>query len=305
MKILKYENNDIFPSNSAVALGNFDGLHVGHMVLIEKVIKESNKKQLISSVLLFNNHTRTVTNGMNSGILTSNEQKVKILDEMGMKSIYTMDFNEDVMKMDCEQFVKKILIERMKAKLVVAGFNYHFGYKAKGDSRYLKELGSKNNIEVICIDPIYEKGTLVSSTYIRKLLMKGNIKEANLFLGRPYTIIGHVVKGKGRGKKLGFPTANIKLVTNYLIPKTGVYRTKTYVDGKCYTSITNIGNNPTFNEDSISFETHIIDFNDNIYGKKIRISFLGYIREEKKFEDKDKLTFQVLSDIKKVKGKQI
>ncbi|SHI00019.1 bifunctional riboflavin kinase/FAD synthetase [Sporanaerobacter acetigenes] len=302
MKIIKYEKNNTINAKTAVALGNFDGLHIGHQKLIETMIKESRIKKLKSSVLLFNNHTKTVLNNVKAPeILTTNEQKTELLESLGLELIYSMDFNAEIMKLSPEEFVKKILIDRLNAKLVVVGFDYKFGYKATGDSEVLKQLGKNYGFEVIIIGPVYSGDNIVSSTLIRDLLKKGKVKEASELLGRPFTMNGKVISGEKRGKSMGFPTANLSIEYNYLIPKFGVYKTKTVVNNKEYLSLTNVGTNPTFDEAKIHIETHILDFNENIYGEKISIKYLDFIREEIKFNTKGELMVQVKNDIKAVK----
>ena len=291
---------------TAIALGNFDGVHIGHKYLIEDNIRKAMEVNLKPGVLLFNNHTKNVLkkNSKSVPILTSNEQKLKILKDLGVEVVFTMDFNENVMKLSGEEFVENIIIDQLKAKLVTVGFDYRFGYKAVGDCRYLKDLGIKKGFKTNIITPITIDNEIVSSTKIRQLLMEGNIKKANKFLGRYYTIIGQVVKGSNRGTKLGFPTANISPVDNYTIPKIGVYKTITILEEQKYLSLTNIGFNPTFNEKKLKVENHILNFNSNIYGKTIEIMFVDFIREDIKFNTAEKLIEQIKKDIYYVKAEE-
>lgn len=302
MKILSYENNDKVQQGTAIALGNFDGLHLGHKELIKNIISESKKRKLISSVLLFNNHTKSIIKSeVEPGILTSNSQKINILHSMGVELIYTLNFNEQIMELTPVEFVEKILIERLNINLVVVGFNYRFGYKAKGDVEYLKKLGKQFGFDVIIVDPVNYGDHIISSTYIRELLKIGDLKRANELLGRPYTIEGKVITGKKRGKKMGFPTANLELTDNYLIPKIGVYETRTIINNKKFQSVTNIGKNPTFNDiNKLSIESHILDFHGNIYGHELLIEFHNYIREDIKFNTKEELAKQIKEDIKHI-----
>ena len=265
------------------------------------MISESNKKGLKSSILLFNNHTKTtLTKDSNLRLITSNNQKISILDSLGVDLVYTMNFSDKVMKLTPEEFAMNIIVNKMKGKLVVVGFNYRFGHKAKGDANYLIKLGVKFGFEVIVVEPVYDNGLIISSTLIRKLLNNGNIEEANKLLNRPYTIEGRVISGKRRGEKMGFPTANLELSYDYLIPKFGVYMTKTIVDDVEYNSLTNIGTNPTFDNEICSVESHIFDFNKDIYGNKMHIQFLKYLREDKKFNSKEALINQINEDKKSI-----
>ena len=287
--------------NTAVALGNFDGIHRGHQYLIEDTIKKANKKNIEPSILLFKNHTKLTINKNNIYILTSNNQKLKILEEMGIETVYTMDFDEDIMKLSSKEFIKNIIVDKLKAKIVTVGFDYRFGYKASGNSEYLKKLGEAYGFETNIIMPICIDNEIISSTKIRNLIQLGNIEKANKFLGRHYSIIGNIVSGSSRGRKLGYPTANIELIYNYKIPKPGVYKSITILEGKQFVSLTSIGNNPTFNEKDLKIENYILDFNENIYGKTIEIQFVNFIRENMKFKTAEELINQINKDVEYIK----
>ena len=223
---------------------------------------------------------------------------------MGITTVYTIDFNEDIMRLDSKEFVKNIIVNKLNAKIVTVGFDYRFGYKAAGDSEYLKKLGEDYDFETNIIMPICIDNEIVSSTKIRNLIQLGNIKKANKFLGRHYSIIGNVVSGSSRGRKLGYPTANIELVYNYKVPKPGVYQSVTVLEGKHFISLTNIGNNPTFNEKDLKIENYILDFNENIYGKTIEIQFIDFIRENIKFNTAKELINQIAKDVEYIKRNQ-
>lgn len=233
--------------------------------------------------------------------MTSFDQKIDILKGFGLDTLYIADFNENLMKLSPEEFVDNILLKKLNTKLVTVGFNYRFGYKASGDVELLKKIGLDKGIDVNIIPPVYVGHEIVSSTAIRNSIKAGDIKKANRFLGRNFTIIGSVVKGKNRGRKLGFPTANIKLIDNYVLPKQGVYITNTIVDGEKLISLTNIGYNPTFNEDELKIETYILDFNGNLYGKTLQIQFIDFIRDDVKFNTAQELIEQIEKDVKYIK----
>ncbi len=300
MKIM-FNNSTNLDVDTAIALGNFDGLHLGHQYLIIEMMKRAQERDLVKSVFTFNNDTlvQFKTNKVNN-ILMSNAQKISLLKDMGIELLYLADFTESLMHMTPYEFVKQIIVEKLRAKLVVIGFNCRFGYKAQGDGEFLKKAGKEFGFEVVVIEPITKGNKLISSSYIRELIKEGMLHEANLLLGRPFTISGTIVKGKGRGKGLGFATANLKLDTDYQIPRFGVYKTYAYINGIEYLSVTSIGSNPTFDDVGFSIETHIIDFNKDIYGEKIEISLIDFMREEKKFSSKDELKVQVMNDIQKV-----
>ncbi len=292
---------------TAIALGNFDGIHLGHQALIKNTIVQAKEKNLKPALLLFNNHTKTLLKGSNNKkfcIITSNGQKLKIFEELGIETVYAIDFDEKIMRLSADDFIDNIIIRKLNAKLITIGFDYRFGYKAQGDSNYLKKMGEQKGFHVNIIDPIYMNGQIISSTAIRNLIKAGDITKANSYLGRYYAVLGTVVRGKSRGSKLGYPTANISLSYNYVIPKTGVYETITKLEGKEYKSLTNIGYNPTFNEYELKIENHILDFNKDIYGKDIEIKFVDFIRDDIKFKTVDELVKQIEKDMEYIKKHQ-
>lgn len=303
MKILNV-NNTIYNEEVAIVLGDFDGLHTGHLALINAVKKEAKINNIKSSVLFFNNHTRSVTKkSKDLNLLSDNEQKLAILRELNIDIVYSINFNKEMMSLSGEEFVKKILLGKLNTKVVVVGFNYKFGHKASCDASLLKKFGEKYGFKVIVVAPVCIDGQLISSTLIRNLIKQGNIKKANKFLGREYSIKGKVIEGYKRGRRLGFPTANLKADGNFTIPKFGVYKTSTVVDNKKYLSVTSVGKNPTYDEKDIKIETHLIDFKEDIYGQRLEIIFLEYMRDEIKFNSEIELINQISYDIKYAKMK--
>ncbi|OLS01766.1 bifunctional riboflavin kinase/FAD synthetase [Tissierella creatinophila] len=301
MEIIKIENYIENRFMTSVALGNFDGIHLGHRKLILSMIKDSKELNIIPSVLLFNKHPKEVLFGKSPDFITSTEDKHEILEQMMVKIIYETEFNEEFRKLSPECFVKKILIDKLNVKSVFVGFDYRFGYKASGDINTLKELGDKYKFKVTIIDPVYDEKRVLSSTEIRMHIKEGNIRLANEMLGRNYKIKGQVVHGNKIGRTLGFPTANLELSSNYQIPKIGVYETKTIIDGKSYVSLTSIGTNPTVGGNSMKIETYILDFSSDIYNKKIQIEFIKYIRKEMMFCNLEELKIQMQKDVETIK----
>jgi len=226
MEIIELSNYNETRFNTAIALGNFDGIHIGHQELIKTMISKSKELGIKSSLLLFKSHTKSIINNSKPKMITNNQQKFKIAKDLGVDIIYILNFDDKIMKLSGEDFIKDIIINKMNGKLLVVGFDYRFGYKASGDSKYLMKLGKDYNIGVIVLDPIYRDKDIISSSNIRSLIADGNISLSSKMLGRPYSIIGKVIPGKNRGNKLGFPTANIEPIDNYVIPKNGVYMTK-------------------------------------------------------------------------------
>lgn len=306
MKIIDLNDPSLVRPKDAVgvALGNFDGVHRGHVELINKMIKGSRERGLKSSVLLFKNHTKMLLNKNSKiKILSSNEEKIKALESLGVDIVYLIDFNEDLMKFSGEEFIENILYKKMNVKYVTVGFDYRFGHKAQSTSKDLYSIGQEYGIEANIIDAIYVDGELISSSMIRSLLSEGRVEEANSYLGRPYRIAGRVIHGKNRGHKLGFPTANLEKLEAYVVPKIGVYYTKAYIEEVAYESLTNIGYNPTFDDDQLTIETFILDFDRDIYGQLIKVDFIDYLREDIKFTSVEDLVLQMKNDVENIKNR--
>lgn len=304
MEIINLDKEKNKYDNVAIALGNFDGIHLGHQELIIKVVEKSREKDLKPSILLFQNHTKVTINNKKPNMLTSNNQKYKIAEKLGIEVIYTLNFTKEIMNLSQEDFIKEILKERLNCKTVVVGFDYRFGYKAQGTSDSLATIGEKYDIETEVIKPIEKNGEIISSSHIRNLLKNGEIEESNRLLGRNYSIEGRVVKGASRGTGLGYPTANLDYDDDFLLPLLGVYKTKTNIRNKKYLSMTDIGYNPTFGEDNVKLETFILDFDDDLYGEFIEIEFIEYLRKDIKFKNKEELIQQLEKDEEKVREKQ-
>lgn len=299
MKAIYGLNNDELNTNSCVGLGNFDGLHIGHMALINTVISEAKLNDLNSVIYTFTKHPENILRKkLFTPLMTTVKQKTELLSQTALNYIYFDEFDEEYSRMRPEDFVKNILVDRLKIKLAVAGFNYKFGYKGSGDINLLKELGNKYNYKVIIIPPIKIDDEIVSSTLIRHDIRKGNMQKVFKLLGRHYSITANVVNGRKIGNTLGFPTANIHAEDYLILPSNGVYITRTKVRNKIYNSITNIGMNPTFEGlEKVSIETHILEFDDYIYEEKIEVFFLARMRGEKKFSDKIELIEQIKIDV--------
>lgn len=280
---------------TAVALGNFDGLHVAHMAIIKKCHSYAREHDLKCGVLLFNEHTRRITDNQRVPLITSETEKLALLSNEDMDFVYMLDFDREFMQLTPEQFVKR-LIDMLHCAAVCVGYDYRFGYKASGDARMLKALCKKHGIEAIITDEIDIDGEAVKSTAIRNYIREGSVRHAAAMLGRPFAIDGKVVKGLQNGRRMGFPTANVSYSQNMLIPRNGVYAGYTYVKGKRYKSVINVGKNPTFDADKITIESHILDFKDDIYNEQIRVEFIERLRGDKKFESVDALVSQIKRD---------
>lgn len=293
------ESNYNFIKPTGVGLGNFDGLHIGHMALIDKLIKESELNSLDSVVYTFSKHPENIIRKeLFTPLITSTHKKVELLEKTRLNYLYFEKFDENFSRMQPEEFVKDILVGKFNMRLAVAGFNYRFGYRGQGDTELLHKMGNELGFKVIVIEPIMLEEEVVSSTRIRSYILEGDMDRVFAFLGRHYSVAGKVEKGRRVGNTIGFPTANIYPEEYLVLPSNGVYITKTLIDGKMHPSISNIGNNPTFGGlDKISVETYILDFEKSIYGKEIEVFFISKLRGEIKFDSVKELTDQIEKDI--------
>lgn len=292
-------NNAVVERPSGVGLGNFDGLHVGHMALINTLIDQSGFYGLNSVLYTFTKHPENIIRKkLFTPLLTTEGKKIELLGRTQLGCLFFDEFDESFSRMSPETFVSTILVGKLKAKLAVAGFDYRFGYRGQGDVGLLKKLGDKYGFKVVIIPPIKIDNEIVSSTLIREFVARGDMDRVFKFLGRHHSITGEVSSGRKIGSKIGFPTANIHPEDYLIMPHSGVYITKTLLGGILYPSVTNIGNNPTFgNQDRVSIETHILDFEKDIFRTKIEVFFISKIRNERKFKGTEELAEQIRNDI--------
>ena len=284
-------------TSSIITLGNFDGLHLGHQELIRKIIQRAEETASLSMVVTFRPHPLKILAPEKCPPLISiYEEKIRLLEQLGIDVLVKIPFSLDFAAMEPRDFVKDILCGLLGAKEIFVGYNYRFGKGRKGDIRLLRELGEEFGFVVREIEQVSLNGEVISSTRIRQLLKNGDVGDAAKFLGRPYALCGIVVKGDGRGRGLGFPTANIAS-RHAIIPSNGVYAVKLFVRDKYYNGVVNIGMRPTFDASSLAIEVHIFDFDEDIYGEEITVSFMRKIREEKKFGSAEALINQISADI--------
>lgn len=283
-----------------VALGNFDGLHRAHTRIIKNCCMYAQKNEIESCVLLFADHTRNVITKQKIKLLTSEKEKLEILESIGVDSVYIREFDGEFMHLLPEEFIR-MLVDKLNPRAVCVGYDYRFGYKASGDVTTLKEFGKKYGFEVIVTDEMKTSGVTIKSSKIRELVSEGNVDEAALFLGRPFSLSGEVTQGLRNGHKLGTPTANVSYNDNKILPKEGVYMGYTTVDGIAYDSVINVGNNPTFNAKKITVESHMLGFDSDIYGKTVKVDFIKRIRGDKKFGSLGELKEQIKNDIQTAK----
>jgi riboflavin kinase / FMN adenylyltransferase len=290
-----------------IALGSFDGLHLGHMDLINKTIELARKHRAKSMVYTFKNHPLCVVNKDKvPKLLMDNNTKLELLERIGVEIVDLVNFDTEFMKISPEVFIEN-MVKHYNLKGLIVGFNYRFGYKNSGDIDLLREYSKKLNFELHVIDSVTYEGEVVSSSRIRGLLRDGNIEEANKMLMTPYMMHGEIIRGKQLGRTLGFPTANLKYDTGFQIPATGVYYTTIEYNNKLYKGITSVGFNPTIEPEgsTITIETYILDFDKYIYGENIKLFFIDRIRGEVKFNSLEELTEQLKRDKEYAEKKKI
>ena len=280
-----------------LALGNFDGLHRGHMKIIDRVRRRAGERAGTPAAMTFEPHPpRVLRPDRAPALLMTAEQKIEALARSGMQGVAVVRFTEDLSRWDPEAFVRTVLVEWLHVAEVWVGANFLFGHDRAGTFTVLRSLGARYGFRAEKIDPVRYKDFVVSSTRIRRLLAEGRVDEAAALLGHHYFVDGAVARGAGRGRGLGFPTANIA-TANELVPPAGVYATTVTIDGIVHPSITNIGMRPTFADvGQPVVETHIFDMDQDLYDMGVRLSFVQRLRDERAFPDVDALRAQIDAD---------
>jgi riboflavin kinase/FMN adenylyltransferase len=297
---------NVFPSISEfnstkktiVTIGTFDGVHIGHQKIIEKLIQETKKADCESLILTFFPHPRMVLNGSSSiKLLNTINEKSSLLEKMGLDNLVVHPFDKKFSNLSAEEFVKTILVDSFNIKKIIIGYDHRFGNNRAANIDDLISFGKKYDFEVEQISAQEIDSVSVSSTKIRDAISDGNMIVANEFLGYDYILSGKIITGKQLGRTIGFPTANIKIEENYkLIPKNGVYIVKSHLQEKTVFGIMNIGLNPTVNGEDLSIEVHFLDFEADLYNKNITVSVIARIRDEQKFTSIDLLKAQIQED---------
>ncbi|MBI5640157.1 MAG: bifunctional riboflavin kinase/FAD synthetase [Nitrospirae bacterium] len=289
--------------NSIITLGNFDGLHLGHQELIKMIISRARETDGTSLVVTFRPHPLKILAPEKCPPLISiYEEKIRLFERLGIDVLVKIPFNVDFSTMPPRDFVKNILCDMLGAKEIYVGYNYRFGKGREGNIQMLKKLGEELGFTVREVEQISIGSEVISSTKIRQLLKDGEVEHASRLLGRSYAITGIVVRGDGRGKGLGFPTANI-VPKHMIIPANGVYAVRLFVRDRLYDGIANIGLRPTFSKETLTVEVNIFNFNEDIYSEEVSLFFISRIREEKKFHGAGELVRQIEKDL--IKAKEI
>lgn len=288
--------------NPVATIGNFDGVHKGHQIIFRKVIERASDIDGTSLVTTFDPHPiKVMTPSRLKPLITGLEQKQELVTDFGIDILLLIQFTLEFSAISARDFVKGILVDRLRIREIVVGYDYVFGHNRKGNIEILKEMGQQFNFTVHQIGPVFAGETLVSSTSIRNLIIEGKVSEANQLLSRHYQIRGEVIEGRSRGEALlGYATANLQPADG-LIPKEGVYIVTVEVAGTLYQGLTNIGYNPTFKDRDLSIETHILGLSENIIKEKIKINFLARLRDEVAFASPEELSQQISHDIKAAK----
>ncbi|MCJ7657182.1 MAG: bifunctional riboflavin kinase/FAD synthetase [Candidatus Atribacteria bacterium] len=300
MEIISYSKNIILPKKERyIALGVFDGVHLGHQKLIKLTSDKAKKNDGISIVVTFDPHPDKIINPeSNVFLLTTLEERVNLIGDLDVDVFLIIRFNNMMSKMSPEDFISEILVNSLGVKELFVGFNYKFGFQGNGNTDVLRKYGKLYRFKTNILKPIVVNNTIISSTIIKEYIKLGEIEKAKKLLGHDITISGRVISGKGRGRKLlNFATANIETQPDKILPVNGVYLVEIKIDNKKYYGLMNIGIKPTFKETERTIEVHIINFNKKIYRKKVVVNILQKIREEKYFNHPDLLKKQIEDDI--------
>ena len=286
---------------AVASIGIFDGVHRGHKKILHKLIMEAKKQNAKSLIITFYPHPRVLLNkDSNVPLLTSLEHRIRLIKDTGVDFLYVIRFTKSFSRMEPDEFIKKILVKGINIKALVVGKNFLFGQKGKGNFSLLSKLSKEYGFRLFGVEPLVMKKSLISSTRIRRAIEKGDLKTASSMLGRPVSILGTVVRGRGIGRKLGFPTANIN-PHHEAIPPSGVYAVDVIVDRKTCKGILNIGISPTFKKNKEStIELHIFNFRKDIYAKDAEIIFKKKIRNERRFNSIEALRKQIKLDVLRV-----
>ena len=283
-------------SKTSVTIGNFDGVHLGHRELIRRTVAHAKELGLPSVVLVFSPHPiRFLRPELRFCEVTTVREKAARMEGLGIDVFVVESFDGDIGGMSPEEFARTVLCQRLRARMVTVGYNFTFGGQRTGSPEMLEELGRELGFDVDIMPPLMRGGAVVSSSRIRELLFAGKVREAEEFLCCPFEVCGSVGQGAGRGRRLGFPTANV-MFSNELLLLPGVYVADVKVEGVSFRGVANVGSNPTFGGNSIGIEAHLFDFRGDLYGKEVVVRFRERIRDERKFQSADELVVQIQND---------
>jgi len=283
--------------SSVITIGNFDGIHLAHQEILQRVVREAGLRRSRSIVITFDPHPQKVLHPERRPfyLLTTLDEKVKLIESLDLDAVLLIAFTQAFSAMTAEAFVREILWDKLRIQKVFIGHDYAFGNRKQGNEDFLRSMGGMLGFEVESINTFTVSDTTVSSTNIRKAVLGGDVAKAALLLGHPYSLSGTVIRGYQRGREIGIPTANIE-PGKELLPANGVYAVVVDLEGVRHAGVLNVGFNPTFSNEKLSVEVHIMNFDGELYGKGLTVSFIERIRSEMKFESPQKLGEQILRD---------
>jgi riboflavin kinase / FMN adenylyltransferase len=286
---------------TVLAIGNFDGMHLGHQEILHRVIDEAHRAANMAAVLTFYPHpARVIRPSEAPSLLETIDQRIDAFEAIGIDAVLVMKFDAELAKMSAEDFARKALADAMRARTVLVGSNFRFGHRQSGDWNLLVECGKRLGFDVETVQPVTIDGAVISSSAIRQAIREGRMENATEMLGRPFSLRGEIKTGTGLGRKVVVPTLNLT-TEQETIPKNGVYATETVVCEKAHGSVTNIGIRPTFNGASQTIESHLFDFDEILTNGKMEVRFLKRLRDEQKFSGPEALREQILTDIERAK----
>jgi riboflavin kinase/FMN adenylyltransferase len=282
---------------SAVALGAFDGIHLGHRAILGTAVTQARHDKLRALACTFDRHPMEVLQPDRAPLpITTLEERLELIAETGIDTTVVIPFTPAVAGIEAQTFVRDVLVGTLKARAIVVGFNHRFGRGARGDAKLLEALAATLGFRAHIVPALLVDGVAVSSSEIRAALQRGDLPDAARLLGRPYSIRGEVVRGAGRGRTLGFPTANVKTDRPLGLP-VGVYVCRLTVDGRQHQAVVNVGFRPTFGETELAVEAHVLDFTGDLYDERVTLTFVRRLREERKFPSVDALREQIALDV--------
>lgn len=289
------------PKETLLSIGVFDGVHLGHQHLISQLLTAARQRNLMSGVVTFHRHPQAVLSPQNPLPWLNNlEERTDFLRKLGVELVVVLSFTQELAQISAHDFVQ-LLKKHLKMRGLIIGPDFALGKGKEGDVKMLRALGKEMDFTVEVVSPFILNGVAVSSTAIREALIHGDIKQAQKLAGRPFSLFSEVIPGNGRGRKLGFPTANLDVKTDQALPNDGIYATIAYIDHKPLPSVTNIGLRPTFGGGKRWVEVYLIDYKGQLYGQKLRLDFIDRLRDEKRFEDTEKLKAQITKDIEQAR----
>jgi riboflavin kinase/FMN adenylyltransferase len=286
---------------TAISLGNYDGVHLGHRVILERTISFAKNANIPSIAVTFDPVPKKVLQPQIAPpLIQTLQQRLAKLESVGMEHTIIVHFSTEFAQKSPEEFVQQFLIDKLRVQYFVVGENFSFGHQKQGNLSLLKKMGSANDFQVVGIPEVYKNGVRISSSQIREFIQEGRMQEASDFLGSPFALTGTIVEGEHLGGKIGIPTANLDF-ENEIVPAKGVYVSRASLNGQTYCSVTNVGVRPTFQGKRLTVEAHLLDFSGELYGSRMELHFLHKLRDEMRFAGVDELKAQIQSDIEQTK----